>query len=97
MILAALNLLFTLVVSGGLAVYVRRTLRERAVSPTELLARVAELEAEWVSTLDMLTKQIKKLSKRERDAMTAQAQEPAPTGWSKDEARRALRAAGRLP
>jgi hypothetical protein len=70
-ILAVVNLLITLALCGAMALLARRTLAALSVHPSELAQRMIEIEAEWASTLDLLTKQQKKLAKRTKDESRA--------------------------
>lgn len=67
MILALCNLLITLALGGVVWWNVRRTDAALSESPSAVVQRLLEIEAEWHSTLDLLTKQQKKLAKRARD------------------------------
>lgn len=72
--------LCSLAVSAVTVAITVRTIRERSPAPQEVVSRMLELEAEWASTLDLLTRHQKKQSKRERDALKSLEQAPeAPT------------------
>lgn len=97
-ILAVVNLLITLAVSGVLAWITRRTLSALSVHPSELSQRMIEIESEWASTLDLLTKQQKKLAKRTKDESRAAlegSQEPDLAAVDPHQRKAALRAVAR--
>jgi hypothetical protein len=78
LILAICNLLATLALGGVVWWNVRRTEAALTQAPSHVVQRLLEIEAEWHSTLDLLTKQQKKLSKRAKDA-SADALEAPPS------------------
>lgn len=98
--LAAIGLSIVSLVTSCLSwVYAVRTHREPMPDSSQTMARMAEMEVEWASTLEMLNKQLKKLSKRDRDALAARQKddvEQVDTGvpTSKDDLRRIARARG---
>jgi hypothetical protein len=96
--LLAVNFLFTLALCGVLAWLARRTLAALSVHPSELAQRMIEIEAEWASTLDLLTKQQKKLAKRTKDesrAVLEGSQEPDLGAVDPHQRKAALRAVAR--
>ena len=97
-LVASILSIISLVTNGLVVVYLLRTHRTPEPTTTEQMARMLEIEAEWGSTLDLMSKQLKKLAKRENDALRAsQSHEPGALDMStasKDELRRIARARG---
>lgn len=65
----ALAVLFflSLVDLGASAFLLVRTLQARSVTPTALLNEWSEMQAEWASTLEMLSRHEKRRAKRAKD------------------------------
>lgn len=96
--LLAVNFLFTLALCGTVAWLAKRTLSALSVHPSELSQRMIEIESEWSSTLDLLTKQQKKLAKRTKDesrAVLEGSQEPDLSAVDPHQRKAALRAVAR--
>jgi hypothetical protein len=66
MFLAICNLLLTLALGAVVVWQVRATLAARDQQPSAVLQRLLEIEAEWHSVLDLLTKQQKRLARRSK-------------------------------
>jgi hypothetical protein len=69
-------LLIQLAANAALAWYAVHLTRERSPAPSELVARMTDLEQEFVAMADSQARFLKRVSKRDRDESRRLAQEP---------------------
>ena len=65
--------------------YIIRTVRERSPSPSELVARMTELEGEFMAMSDGNARFLKRIGKRERDEQKRIQDGPAETTFTNRE------------